>query len=129
MPHLIVEYSANVAEHHSIDALLDVIQQTVLDMDVAPVAGVRIRTLRQEQYRIADSSDSNHAYVAMVARIGPGRDDDTKKRIITVILDATEAQFATEDSPLIIAWSLEVQEIDATFRENRNGIAAAINPK
>ena len=50
-------------------------------------------------------------------------------RIITVILDATEAQFATEDSPLIIAWSLEVQEIDATFRENRNGIAAAINPK
>ncbi len=127
MPHLIIEYSANVSEHHSIDALLDVIQQAVLDMDVAPVAGVRIRALRQEQYRIADGSDSNHAYVAMVARIGPGRDDETKQRIITTLLDAAEAQFASESSPLVIAWSLEVQEIDATFRENRNGIARAMN--
>lgn len=123
MPHLIIEYSANVAEHHSIDALLDVLQQTVLAMEVAPVAGVRIRALRQEQYRIADGSNDNHAYVAMVARIGPGRDDETKQRITTTLLDAAEAQFATEDSPLIIAWSLEVQEIDANFRENRNGIA------
>ena len=126
MPHLIIEYSANVAEHHSIDALLDVLQQTVLDMEVAPVAGVRIRALRQEQYRIADNSDANHAYVAMVARIGPGRDDETKKRIITTLLDAAEAQFESEGGPLIVAWSLEVQEIDANFRENRNGIAKAL---
>ena len=43
MPHMIIEYSANVAEHHDIDALLDVVHRTILDLDVAPVPGVRIR--------------------------------------------------------------------------------------
>ena len=129
MPHFVVEYSANVAEHHDVGALLDVIQQTILDMDVAPVAGIRIRGIRQDEYRIADGSNANFAYVAMVARLGPGRDDETKTRIITTVLDAAEAQFASETSPLVIAWSLEVQEIDAVFRVNRNYVKAALEAR
>jgi 5-carboxymethyl-2-hydroxymuconate isomerase len=126
MPHLIVEYSANVAVHHDVDALLDTLQQTVLEMGVAPVPGVRIRAIQHDRYRIADNSDTNHAFVAMVARIGPGRDADTKTRIINTLLDSAEAKFATEPSPLIIAWSLEVQEIEAEFRVNRNYVATAM---
>lgn len=126
MPHLIVEYSSNVATHHDVGALLDALQQKILSLEVAPVAGVRIRAICEDEYRIADSSDPNHAYIAMVARIGPGRDDDTKLMIIDALLDAGEAQLATEDSPLVIAWSLEVQEIDANFRVNRNHIATAM---
>lgn len=121
MPHMIVEYSANVAEHHDIEALLDVVHQTILELDVAPVPGVRIRGIRQDEYRIADGSE-NLAYVAMIARFGPGRDAETKQRVIAAVLDAAEARFAEEDSPLVIAWSLEIQEIDAEFRVNRNHI-------
>jgi len=126
VPHLIIEYSANVAEHHDIEQLLDAIHRATLDLEVAPVAGVRIRAIRQDQYRIADGTDPNHAYIAMVARLGPGRDDATKARVIEALLDAGEAQLATEPSPLVIAWSLEVQEIDANYRVNRNHIAAAM---
>lgn len=126
MPHLIVEYSSNVATHHDVSALLDAVQEATLALEVAPVAGVRIRAICQDEYRIADGSNENHAYIAMVARIGPGRDDETKLKIIDALLDAGEAQLATEDSPLVIAWSLEVQEIDAQFRVNRNHIAAAM---
>lgn len=126
MPHMIIEYSGNVAEHHDIDALLGALQRATLGLEVAPVAGVRIRAIRADEYRIADSSDQNHAYIAMVARLGPGRDDATKARLIETLLDAGEAQLATEVSPLVIAWSLEVQEIDANYRVNRNHIAAAM---
>ena len=65
MPHMIVEYSANVAEHHDIEALLDVVHQTILELDVAPVPGVRIRGIRQDEYRIADGSE-NLAYVCLL---------------------------------------------------------------
>ncbi len=123
MPHLIVEYSANVAAHHDVDALLGAIHEAVLGLEVAPVAGVRIRAIRQDEYRIASGSDPNHAYIAMIARLGPGRDADTKTHLINTVLDAAEAQLSTEDTPLVIAWSLEVQEIDADFRVNRNHIA------
>ncbi|MFT7475383.1 MAG: 5-carboxymethyl-2-hydroxymuconate isomerase [Verrucomicrobiales bacterium] len=126
MPHLIVEYTANVALHHDVDALLDALQESVLEMAVAPVPGVRIRAIQLDRYRIADNSDTNHAFIAMVARIGPGRDAATKTRIINTLLDSAEAQFATEPSPLIIAWSLEVQEIEAEFRVNRNNVATAM---
>jgi len=126
MPHLIVEYTANVALHHDVDALLDALQQAILDMAVAPVPGVRIRAIQLDHYRIADNSDPNHAFVAMAARIGPGRDAATKTMLINTLLDTAEAQFATESSPLIIAWSAEVQQIDAEFRVNRNHIATAM---
>ena len=123
MPHMIVEYSSNIVEHHDIERLLDVIHETILELDVAPVPGVRIRGLRQEEFRIADGS-AHLAYVAIVARFGPGRDAETKRRVIDSVLDAAEAAFAADDSPLVIAWSMEVQEIDADFRVNRNHIRA-----
>jgi len=124
MPHLTVEYSSNVASHHDIDALLDALHRSVLSLGVAPIPGVRIRAVARETYRIADGTNENYAFVAMTARIGPGRDAATKRMVIETLLDAAEAQLATETSPLVIAWSLEVQEIDAEFRVNRNYIAS-----
>lgn len=124
MPHLIVEYSSNVALHHDIDALLDVIHQIVLSHDFVPVAGVRIRGIEQAQTRVADGLDDNYAYIAMVARMGPGRDPDEKHQLIKSVLDAAGDQIDGEDGPLHIAWSFEVQEIDAEFRVNRNNIAS-----
>jgi len=124
MPHLTVEYSSNVASHHDVDALLDVLHRSVLSLEVAPIPGVRIRAFARDTYRIADGSNENYAFVAMTARIGPGRDAETKKMVIETLLDAAEVQLATEPSPLVIAWSMEVQEIDADFRVNRNHIAS-----
>lgn len=123
MPHVIVEYSSNVAAHHDVDALLDVIHEAVLKLDIAPIPGIRIRGIEHTNTRIADGSDQHHAYIAMIARIGPGRDAETKMHLITTVLDAAEAHLARAGGPLLIAWSFEVQEIDAEFRVNRNKIA------
>lgn len=123
MPHLIIEYSSNVAAHHDIDALLDTVHSSLLSLEIGPVAGIRIRAVAHDHTRIADGSDENYAFIAMVARLGPGRDAATKTHLITTVLDAAVAQVDSEDGPLHIAWSLEVQEIDAEFRVNKNMIA------
>lgn len=126
MPHVTIEYSANVADHHDIDHVVGLVHDTVLHMGIASSpAALRTRAVSREQYRVADQGDPHHGFIAITARIGPGRSAETKQQIIQTVLDAAEAELAERDTPLLIAWSMEVQEIDATFRQNRNHIKAA----
>ena len=123
MPHLTIEYTANVAEHHDIEHLLDRLHTTVLDTGIGPVAGLRIRATEHTHYRVADG-DPSFAFIALYARLGPGRDLATRQAFIETVLDAGEA--ALGDSPLDIIWSMEVAEIDPGVRVNRNHVAPVL---
>ena len=137
MPHFIIEYSANVGERHDIAELVNAVHEAVLGLDLATPAAVRVRAVERVHYKVADQDDPNHGFVAMVARIGPGRADEVKHNIIETVLNAAEQwfdnaamYFNTEGAgsdpvippSMLIAWSMEVQEIDAEFRQNRNHI-------
>lgn len=125
MPHILVEYSANVAVHHDIDALLAVVHEAGLSQKLAALGGHRTRAMEREHYRVADGNP-DYAFVAVYVRIGPGRDAATKTALLTAVLDAAEQHIADQDGPLTIAWSIEVQEIDADFRVNRNDVTKAL---
>tara|TARA_B100000683_G_C12290378_1_gene473715 strand:+ start:219 stop:614 length:396 start_codon:yes stop_codon:yes gene_type:complete len=128
VPHVIIEYSANVADHHDIDALVGVVHNAVVTNGIGPHGGVRTRAIVRNHYRVGDADPAN-AMIAVVARLGPGRDAQTKKVFIDEILDAAEAHTMGESDALDIAWSLEVQEIDAEFRVNRNHVATAMRDR
>lgn len=125
MPHVIIECSANVADHHDIDSLVAVVHDTVVTTGIAPTAGCRTRAHVLRHCRIADLHPNN-AMIAMIARLGPGRSVEEKQALIEAVLDAAEVHLGNEPSPLSIAWSMEVQEIDAEVRVNRNHVAAAM---
>ena len=128
MPHLTIEFSANVAEHHDVDGMVSAIHDAVAELGVAPLAGMRTRAVEHARYRVADG-DPVYGFVAMTARIGPGRTPDTKRLLIQTLLDSGEAFVAANTGSVVIAWSAEVQEIDADFRENRNHIAPHLATK
>lgn len=121
MPHIVIEYSANVADHHDIDALVAVVHEAAIAHGLPPADGLRTRAAERTHYRIADG-DPDHAFVAITARVGPGRGADEKTSFIETILDVAEARIAAEPGPLAIAWSVELTEIDADFRINHNGV-------
>lgn len=123
MPHVTIEYSANVAEHHDIDALVAAVHDAALDHGLAALAALRTRAAERTHFRIADGDD-RFAFVAIHARIGPGRDLEQKQSFIEALLDA--AQQTLEATPLAIAWSIELNEIDPELRINRNGVRAAL---
>ncbi len=125
MPHLFLEYSANLTEHHDIDAMVAAAHAAALADGLPPVDALRTRGIERRHYRIADGQ-ADHAFVAITARIGPGRDPEAKLRFLRAVLDAVEAQLDSEPSPLAIAWSAEVQEIDAEFRINRNDVRSRL---
>lgn len=121
MPHITIEYSANIADHHDVDRLVSAVHEAALEHGLPAVDGLRTRAARRDHYVVADA-DPDFAFVAMHLRVGRGRDPETKLSFINALLDAAEAQIASESSPLAIMWSIELNEIDPEFRINRNHV-------
>lgn len=125
MPHIIIEHSANIAEHHDISALVDSIHCTALKHGLAPLTGLRTRAVACEYYRIANG-DPQFGFVAITCRMAPGRDPADKHSFLQQLLDAAEAQLQSEGGPLHIAYSIEITELDPEFRINRNYLRQAL---
>lgn len=125
MPHLIVEYSANLDNQIDILELVEAVHQAALRTGVFEVAAVRTRAERREYYVIADGHRDN-AFVAISVRIAPGRPPETRKRLGQEIFDAAcgYLEKVYERTPLAI--SLEVQEIENTAAFRKNNLHALV---
>ena len=119
MPHVIVEYSDNLAAQVPPRRLVDALHQAALQTGVFPLGGLRTRAVPREIYAIADGNPEN-AFVAVIARIGEGRDADTRKRVGAALMAALEAETAEAFRTRGLGLTVEVQEIDSTasFRTN-----------
>ncbi len=121
MPHITIEYSANVGEIHDIERLVDVVHAAALATGMPSLDALRTRAVGRQHYRVADGQP-DRAFVAITGRVAPGREPAAKTAFITAILDAAMEQLASESNELAIAWSVELQEVDPDSRINRNEI-------
>ena len=121
MPHLIVEYSANIEDQISLDALLDKLHTCALHTGVFPLGGLRVRAHRADAFRIADKAPDN-GFVHVTALIGHGRPLDVQQRaaeeLFAVLTKHLEPLF--EKSPL--ALSLNVQEFHPVLNFKKNNL-------
>jgi 5-carboxymethyl-2-hydroxymuconate isomerase len=123
MPHVIIEHSANVADHVDIDKLVRSMHERVLATGLAPLAGLRTRALSAQHYVVADGLDTN-GYVAVTARLGPGRSDDDKQRLLNEMMAVLDEHLEAIEEHL--ALSVELQDIDPSSRINQNHLRARI---
>jgi len=121
LPHLIVEYSANIEDQIALDALLDKLHACALGTGVFPIGGLRVRAHRADAYRIADKAPDN-GFVHVTAIIGHGRPLDVQQRAGEELLAAlTEhLELLYERSPLAI--SLNVQESHPVLNFKKNNL-------
>ncbi|MCL6467349.1 MAG: 5-carboxymethyl-2-hydroxymuconate isomerase, partial [Ralstonia sp.] len=60
MPHVIIEYTANVEADARIPELMRVLNDVLIGYaDVFPIGGIRTRALRLDQYRMADGAEDD----------------------------------------------------------------------
>ncbi len=128
MPHIILEHSANVADHHDIAALVAAVHNAALAHGLAATDALRTRAAPREHFRVA-TGDASFAFLAITARIGPGRAEADKTSFLTTLIDTAEQTLLAEDNTLAIAYSVELQEIDPTFRLNRNHVRHRLQPR
>jgi len=122
MPHLIVEYSENIADRLSLQAFSDHLRDATMDTGTYPLAGVRVRFHRCTTYTIADSNngDDTYAFIHIQLRMGEGRSHDEKLAASTLIFERAKSfvKDAFEIAPS--ALSLEIVEIDGRYSHKHN---------
>lgn len=95
--------------------------RAALATGVFPIGGLRTRAERRDIYAVADGNPDN-AFVAVIARIGEGRDAATRKRVAAALMVALEAETAEAFRTRGLGLTVEVQEIDGAASLKTNNL-------
>jgi 5-carboxymethyl-2-hydroxymuconate isomerase len=120
MPHLIIEYTANIRAEADIAALLRKANDVIIAQDGAfPIGGIRSRAIELTDYRMADGA-ADYAFVHATLKIGAGRSPEVKKRVCDELFEAIKVHFADLFARRYLALSMELYEFDegGTYKHN-----------
>lgn len=120
MPHLIVEYSANLAEVTSIPDLLGAVHTTAAGCGVFDVAAVRTRAVGRELTLVGDGNPSN-GFALITVRMKAGRDLATQTRIAELLMAAASRVLATAFETRSVTLNVEIHEIPTLNLRRRSG--------
>lgn len=112
MPHLILDYSANMEDRVDIATLCDVLRTEAIATKVLPMAGVRVRAIRANHVSVADGNP-DHGYIDISVRLREGRDLQARKEATKMIFGAAKAYLAPAMAKYSVALSFEMRNIDA----------------
>jgi 5-carboxymethyl-2-hydroxymuconate isomerase len=121
LPHLVVEYSANIEDQIALDALLDKLHACALGTGVFPIGGLRVRAYRADKYRIADKARDN-GFVHVTATIGHGRPLDVQQRAAEELFATLTAHLDVLYAKSPLAISLNVQEFHPVLNFKKNNL-------
>ena len=121
MPHLCMEYSANLADRVDLNDLCSRLNATLLDTGFFEPGAIRVRTLRCDHYSVADELPEN-AFLDASLRIGEGRSESDRQQIGEALFACLQAELAELfDSPHFCL-SLEVRQISRELSWKKNAI-------
>lgn len=122
MPHIIVEYTANLADEARIPVLLYTLHDVLIAQNgVFPTGGIRSRALRLDEYRMADGA-ADDAFVHITLKIGAGRDEAVKRRACDALFEAVKAHFAELYARRYLALSMELIEFNENGSYKHNNV-------
>ncbi|WP_109479239.1 5-carboxymethyl-2-hydroxymuconate Delta-isomerase [Paraburkholderia sp. C35] len=130
MPHLTLEYSANLADEKSIAMLCRKLAQCLdaqreNDQRVFPLGGIRVRALRCEQFFIADGNPEA-AFLHANLKIGAGRSEHAKQATGDALFDIIKQHFADAFDRHGLALSLEINEFSEAGTWKHNNLHARL---
>jgi 5-carboxymethyl-2-hydroxymuconate isomerase len=119
MPHVLIEYSANLRDRIGVPQLVRRLHDAAIDTGVFPLGGTRTRAFARDDYRIADGHPDN-AFVHVTLRIGHGRDLETRRRAGRAVFDALCDHLAPiyACTPLGISFEVEESHPELSFKQN-----------
>ena len=119
MPHFTLEYSANLDARVDMAEIVEVVRKAAVETGIFPLGGIRVRALRCEHYAIADGNPQ-HGFLAMVLRLGEGRDLAARKkagehifRALSVHLDPVFAS-----SKFALSFDMQINDKETSWKRN-----------
>ena len=125
MPHFTLEYSGNLDGRVDMAKVVETVRKAAVETGIFPVGGIRVRAIRCEHYAIADGNPQL-GFLAMVLRLGEGRDLATRKKagehVFRALSDHLDPVFAASK----FALSFDIQINDKEMSWKRNNIHEAL---
>jgi 5-carboxymethyl-2-hydroxymuconate isomerase len=121
MPHLIIEYSANLEPELDVAGLVRATHDAALATGVFPLGGVRTRAQRREHHRVADG-DPENCFVHLDIRIAAGRPLEVRKRAGDAIFAAVTDALAPHFKKRPLGISMEMGEINPETSWKQNNL-------
>ncbi|OYU37877.1 MAG: 5-carboxymethyl-2-hydroxymuconate isomerase [Pseudorhodobacter sp. PARRP1] len=128
MPHLTIEYSANLDATGDIAGLCRSLHAAMLASGLFELGAIRVRALRSTDYAVADLMDEN-AFADLRLRIGTGRSAEDKARAGTAIFAAAIEHFAVLFEAPHFALTLDISELDPALSWKKNAIHPRLRAK
>jgi 5-carboxymethyl-2-hydroxymuconate isomerase len=128
VPHIIVEYSANLDEAMPIATLIKDVHRAVLATGIFKLGAVRTRAARRDVYAVADG-DPQNAFINVIARIGRGRAPETRRALAEAIMAVLDRETAALAASRGLALSVYVEEIDEDGALRKNNLHARMEQK
>ncbi|MEM7424735.1 MAG: 5-carboxymethyl-2-hydroxymuconate Delta-isomerase [Pseudomonadota bacterium] len=125
MPHLILEYSANLEGQIDVPDLVRTVHDAALATGIFPQAGTRTRAAKRTEYAIADH-DPGNGFVHLTLRIGMGRSVEVRQQAGNQIFEALTGALQERYSAGRLAISFEMIEINADTSWKQNNIHNAM---
>ena len=122
MAHFIYEYSANLpAELLDLAGLMEKMHQAAADSGVFPLAGIRSRAMRCDEFRVGDGSPNN-GFLNLSIKLGRGRDLDTRMGIGQTLFDILIEHLQPVFDSQGLAVSFEMRELEEHVKFNKKNI-------
>lgn len=121
MPHLTIEYSANLDTAIDMSEFCSSMLNAALETGVFETGAVRVRAIRCDAYAIADQLPEN-SFIDLSLRIGAGRSTETKRTIGNALFSAAEDFLQSQFAAPHFALSFEIREIDPELSWKKNAI-------
>ena len=126
MPHVIVEYTENLAPGADIQGLLQLIADHCADSGgQLPLAGVRVRAIRLTEYVIADGKPE-YAFVNVTVKLGQGRDPEFVRTFFGIMFEKIQIHLAEVSRARPLALSMYLEELDEKGAFRQNGVRSAL---
>jgi 5-carboxymethyl-2-hydroxymuconate isomerase len=125
MPHVIIDYSANL-EDADIAGLCNALRAATAAQPIFPADGVRVRAHRADHWSITDGAPE-HGFVDISVRLREGRALADRKAATQAIFEAAKAHLAPVIAARPVMVSLEMRDIDAELAPKLNTVREWLN--
>ena len=119
MPHFTLEYSGNLDARINMGKVVEVVRKAAVETGIFPVGGIRVRAIRCEHYAIADGNPQL-GFVAMVLRLGEGRDLATRKKagehVFRALSEHLDPVFAS--SKFALSFDIVINDKEMSWKRN-----------
>jgi 5-carboxymethyl-2-hydroxymuconate isomerase len=114
MPHIILEYSANILEKKDMRTLLLTCQQQITDTLPAKLESCKGRAVEHTQFCVGDGNADN-AFVHLGLRVLKGRSEEQHKRVGEQLLETLKQHFSQSREKLHLQITVEVGELQEAY--------------